>query len=135
MKNIAATYKLTSADRGYVVMPLFHIHGLMCTLFDTLYSKGSIVLTGKSVGFQEHLQYSYTWFTSVPTMNQSLFPSPKYYEDAGKPVLRFIRRYSSESSSSCPVPLSDDPTELWGLNCVRQCPPLRKTDPRVRQMC
>lgn len=76
MKNITQCYKLTSADRGYVVMPLFHIHGLMAALFASLYSTGSIVLPGKSAGFQADLlwghiaQYSCTWFTAVPTMHQ-----------------------------------------------------------------
>jgi acyl-CoA synthetase (AMP-forming)/AMP-acid ligase II len=120
MKNIAATYKLTSADRGYVVMPLFHVHGLMCALFGALYSTGSIVLPGKSAGFQAHLlwghvkQYACTWFTAVPTMHQSLLAAPKYYEDAGKPVLRFIR----SCSSSLPPPV------LYKMEEVFQAPVL-----------
>jgi acyl-CoA synthetase (AMP-forming)/AMP-acid ligase II len=118
MKNIAATYKLTAADRGYVVMPLFHVHGLMCALFGALYSTGSIVLPGKSAGFQAHLlwghvkQYACTWFTAVPTMHQSLLSAPKYYEDAGKPVLRFIR----SCSSSLPPPV------LYKMEEVFQAP-------------
>ena len=27
--NIIATYLLTARDRSYLVMPLFHVHGLM----------------------------------------------------------------------------------------------------------
>ncbi len=29
LANIIATYELGPADRSYVVMPLFHVHGLM----------------------------------------------------------------------------------------------------------
>ena len=76
MRNITACYKLTSSDRGYIVMPLFHVHGLMAALFSPLYSKGSIVLPAKSAGFQakqlwkDIATYNCTWFTAVPTMHQ-----------------------------------------------------------------
>lgn len=29
LTNIAATYELSPSDRSYLVMPLFHVHGLM----------------------------------------------------------------------------------------------------------
>lgn len=29
LENIALTYELTPEDRSYLVMPLFHVHGLM----------------------------------------------------------------------------------------------------------
>jgi len=29
LANIIATYELTSEDKSLVVMPLFHVHGLM----------------------------------------------------------------------------------------------------------
>jgi acyl-CoA synthetase (AMP-forming)/AMP-acid ligase II len=76
MRNIVATYNLTSSDRGYVVMPLFHVHGLMAGLFGALYSTGSIVLPSNGAGFQASLlwndiaTYKCTWFTAVPTMHQ-----------------------------------------------------------------
>ena len=57
-------------------MPLFHVHGLMCSLFAPLFSGGSVVLPAHSAGFQADLlwkhiaQYRCTWFTAVPTMHQ-----------------------------------------------------------------
>ena len=118
MKNIVATYKLTSSDRGYVVMPLFHVHGLMAALFGAIYSTGSIVLPAKSAGFQANAfwghiaTYKCTWYTAVPTMHQSLLAVPEHYEAAGRPSLRFIR----SCSSSLPPPV------LWKLEEVFKAP-------------
>lgn len=33
LANIAATYELSPQDRSYLVMPLFHVHGLMAGKF------------------------------------------------------------------------------------------------------
>lgn len=33
LANIALTYELTPKDRSYLVMPLFHVHGLMAGSF------------------------------------------------------------------------------------------------------
>lgn len=42
--NIANTYKLTPLDRSYVVMPLFHVHGLIGVLLSTFRTQGSVVV-------------------------------------------------------------------------------------------
>ena len=55
MQNITDTYKLTKDDRGYLVMPLFHVHGLMAGVFAPLFARGSIVIPNHSQGFQAHL--------------------------------------------------------------------------------
>lgn len=120
MKNIVATYELTVNDIGYVVMPLFHVHGLMAALFGALYSGGSIVLPANGAGFQANMlwkdiaKYKCTWFTAVPTMHQSLLASPQHYDEAGKPQLRFIR----SCSSSLPPPV------LYKLESTFQAPVL-----------
>lgn len=44
MRNIVGTYKLTTNDRTLLVMPLFHIHGLVCGLLATLLSGGTVVI-------------------------------------------------------------------------------------------
>lgn len=36
MSNIQRTYQLTADDRTLVVMPLFHVHGLIGALLSTL---------------------------------------------------------------------------------------------------
>ncbi|KAG7289768.1 hypothetical protein NEMBOFW57_006144 [Staphylotrichum longicolle] len=47
MKNIQQTYQLTPADRTMLVMPLFHVHGLLCGLLAPLLSGGSMVVPPK----------------------------------------------------------------------------------------
>ena len=42
-KNIVETLKLNRSDRCINIMPLFHIHGIVCLLLSSLYSGGSIV--------------------------------------------------------------------------------------------
>ncbi len=41
-KNIAETYRLSPSDRGFLVMPLFHVHGLVAGLLAPLYA-GTVV--------------------------------------------------------------------------------------------
>lgn len=113
MQNITDTYKLTKEDRGYLVMPLFHVHGLMAGVFAPLFARGSIVIPNHSQGFQAHLlwsdiaKYECNWFTAVPTMHQSLLSNLHHYDAAGKPVLRFIRSCSSSLPPSVLVQLEE----------------------------
>ena len=44
MSNIQMSYKLTCFDSTYLVMPLFHVHGLIGALLSTFYSGGTIIL-------------------------------------------------------------------------------------------
>lgn len=48
MKNIIKTYKLTQNDRTLLVMPLFHIHGLVCGLLATLLSGNNRLVKTKN---------------------------------------------------------------------------------------
>src|SRR5262245_33376167 len=42
--NIAATYQLTPRDRSLIVMPLFHVHGLLGATLSTLHTGGAVVI-------------------------------------------------------------------------------------------
>src|SRR5262249_49393085 len=42
--NIAATYHLTPRDRSLIVMPLFHVHGLIGATLSTLHTGGAVVV-------------------------------------------------------------------------------------------
>src|SRR5262245_6415032 len=46
-QNIANTYKLNEIDIALVVMPLFHVHGLMASTLATLLCGGTIVVPEK----------------------------------------------------------------------------------------
>ncbi|PWZ00828.1 putative PCS60-AMP-binding protein, peroxisomal [Testicularia cyperi] len=100
MNNIIGTYNLTPADRTYLVMPLFHVHGLLCGLLATLLSGGSAVIPPKfsaSVFWPELSGHGCNWYTAVPTIHQMLLNSP--IPDP-LPNLRFIRSCSSALSPS-----------------------------------
>lgn len=99
IQNIVMTYNLNPKDITYAIMPLFHVHGMMASVFAPLGSGGTIVVpsTGKfspSAFWQELNGNKCTWFTAVPTMHQILLDvSPPV--DYAVHCLRFIRSCSS----------------------------------------
>ena len=75
IRNIVSTYSLTRADRTLVVMPLFHVHGLIGTLFSTLASGGCAVLMDKfsaKLFWPAFLKHGCTWYSAVPTIHSML---------------------------------------------------------------
>ncbi len=114
--NIRNTLGLTAADRGLVIMPLFHIHGLIAALSAPLSAGGEVCC---SPGFNALKFFSWvnevnpTWYTGVPTMHQAiLLRAPGNQEVVGSHRLRFIR------SSSSPLP----PTVISELERVFSVP-------------
>lgn len=98
MENIQATYKLTPEDRTMLVMPLFHVHGLLCGLLAPLYSGGSIVVPAKFSAtdfWQDFITHEANWYTAVPTIHQILLKHPA---PNPLPQIRFIRSCSSPLS-------------------------------------
>jgi len=99
-RNVAAHYELSSADRGLVVLPLFHGHGLIGATFSTLASGGCVILPPRFSAsnfwtmFREHHA---TWYSAVPTIHQVLLERADG-DDAPHSGLRFIR--------SCSAPLA-----------------------------
>ncbi|KAJ1984030.1 hypothetical protein H4R33_004525 [Dimargaris cristalligena] len=96
MRNIVRTYQLTAQDRTYLVMPLFHVHGLVAGLLATLLSGGTVVLPRKfsaSHFWPDVLATGCTWYTAVPTIHQILLRHPA--PPPGSHRLRFIRSCSS----------------------------------------
>ncbi|KAH8602168.1 hypothetical protein B0O99DRAFT_605778 [Bisporella sp. PMI_857] len=81
MKNIQATYELTPADRTLLVMPLFHVHGLLAGFLAPLFSGGSVIVPLKfsaSEFWQDFITHKANWYTA--------------------PNIRFIRSCSSPLS-------------------------------------
>lgn len=114
MKNIKTTYDLTPADRTMLVMPLFHVHGLLAGFLAPLYSGGSVIVPPKfsaSEFWDDFITHSANWYTAVPTVHQILLKSPP---PAAKPNIRFIR--------SCSSPLS--PTTFHQLEEAYNAPVL-----------
>ena len=101
-RNVSQTLLLTAADCGLVIMPLFHIHGLIAGVLSPLSVGGSVFC---SPGFNALKFFSWveearpTWYTAVPTMHQTILARAGHNRAtiAANP-LRFIR----SSSSSLP---------------------------------
>ncbi|KAJ4294378.1 hypothetical protein N0V90_008068 [Kalmusia sp. IMI 367209] len=98
MQNIQGTYQLTSKDRTMLVMPLFHVHGLLAGFLAPLASGGSVVVPVKFSAhefWKDFTEHQANWYTAVPTIHQILLknktPSPM-------PKIRFIRSCSSPLS-------------------------------------
>jgi acyl-CoA synthetase (AMP-forming)/AMP-acid ligase II len=100
--HIRDILKLTPADRGLSIMPLFHIHGLIGSVLSTLCAGGSVYCTP---GFNALKFFAWmdeakpTWYTAVPTMHQAILArAANNREIIARHPLRFIR----SSSSSLP---------------------------------
>ncbi|KAH5538663.1 hypothetical protein HBI27_129300 [Parastagonospora nodorum] len=98
MKNIQGTYELTPKDRTMLVMPLFHVHGLLAGFLAPLASGGSVVVPLKfsaTVFWKDFAEHKANWYTAVPTIHQILLKNPI---PSPKPEIRFIRSCSSPLS-------------------------------------
>jgi acyl-CoA synthetase (AMP-forming)/AMP-acid ligase II len=95
--NIAATYQLTRRDCSLIVMPLFHVHGLIGATLSTLHTGGAVVVPAKfSAGAFWPLasRYGVTWYSAVPTIHQILLGRADQ-DNAPRSHLRFIRSCSA----------------------------------------
>ncbi len=75
LANIKDTYALTPDDVAMVVMPLFHVHGLIGVALSTLNSGGSIVVPSRfsaSTFWADQKSTGATWYSAVPTIHQIL---------------------------------------------------------------
>ncbi len=97
MKNIGDTYKLTPEDTAMVVMPLFHVHGLIGVALSTLASGGALVVPPRfsaSRFWEQQAATNATWYSAVPTIHQILLTRADD-DDAPHSSFRFIRSCSS----------------------------------------
>jgi acyl-CoA synthetase (AMP-forming)/AMP-acid ligase II len=101
--SVRETLSLSPDDVGLVVMPLFHIHGLVAALLAPLSAGGTVCCTP---GFNALRFFGWmaqarpTWYTAVPTMHQAILTrAGKNPDVVATNRLRFIR----SSSSALPV--------------------------------
>lgn len=100
-RHVAATLLLEATDRSLVVMPLFHIHGLVAGLLAPLARKGTVIvppgfLASEFAGWLARFQP--TWYTAVPTMHQAILQRLATAEAQAlraKAPLRFVRSSSA----------------------------------------
>lgn len=136
MENIARTYDLTSSDRSYVVMPLFHVHGLIGSLLSTLHSQGCAIIPAKFSAKQfwdDFITHSATWYSAVPTIHSILLNTPK---PSSFPTIRFVRSCSAalapstfhklEEFMNAPVLEAYAMTEAAHQMCSNPLPPAKR---------
>ena len=102
LENIRNTYALTPDDVAMVVMPLFHVHGLLGVALSTLSSGGSIVIPSRfsaSAFWPLRKATGATWYSAVPTIHKVLLDRA---DDDGAPreSFRFIRSCSAALAPS-----------------------------------
>lgn len=98
VQNIAAHYQLSPADTGLLVMPLFHVHGLIGATLSTFWAGGSLVVPPRfSAGtFWPMVQaHRVSWYSAVPTIHQVLVSRADADGAPHQCGLRFIRSCSS----------------------------------------
>ncbi|GAB67360.1 bi-functional enzyme: long-chain fatty-acid Co-A ligase and oxalyl Co-A decarboxylase [Plasmodium cynomolgi strain B] len=105
IKNITSSYGLNNEDNTVIVMPLYHVHGLIGVLMPILYAKGNVLFqVGHSFSASEFwknvVQYNITYFSAVPTILKILllrYESDYFVNGVKiKHMLRFIRTSSSQ---------------------------------------
>jgi acyl-CoA synthetase (AMP-forming)/AMP-acid ligase II len=102
IRNIAATYQLGPQDASLIVMPLFHVHGLLGATLSTLASGGKVVIPPRFSAtsfWQAVMAHRVTWYSAVPTIHQVLL-SRADADQAPRGGLRFIRSCSSALAPS-----------------------------------
>lgn len=135
--NICHTYKLTSADRTMLIMPLFHVHGLLASFMSPLYSGGSAIVPQslKPDFWQVFEKHQATWVSATPSMHRVILEFTPPSAEALKRV-RFIRSCSSQLSPAMfdklektfgvPVLESYAMTEASHLMCSNPLPPAKR---------
>ncbi|PKA58029.1 4-coumarate--CoA ligase-like 10 [Apostasia shenzhenica] len=119
VRNIRMAYRLNETDSTLVVLPLFHVHGLIAGLLSS-FSAGAAVALPASSRFSasnfwaEMRAAGATWYTAVPTIHQILLDRHAAAPEQDYPKLRFIR--------SCSAWLP--PAVLAGLEAVFGAPVL-----------
>lgn len=94
----AIAHQLTEADRGFCVLPIYHINGLCVTVMGALVSGGSLAMVSRfsaSKFWEQAEQARITWFSVVPTIISHLLHNPTNPGAALRARLRFGRSASS----------------------------------------
>ncbi|WP_299045429.1 AMP-binding protein [uncultured Tateyamaria sp.] len=94
----AIAHALTERDRGFCVLPVYHINGLCVTVMGSLVSGGSLAMTPRfsaSQFWDQADRAGVTWFSAVPTIISHLLHGDAVPSPACRARLRFGRSASS----------------------------------------
>ncbi len=109
LANISNTYGLTPEDTSLIVMPLFHVHGLLGATLSTFYSGGTVVVPPRfsaSSFWADQEASDATWYSAVPTIHQILLQRADA-DAAPRGSFRFIRSCSSALAPAVFAQLED----------------------------
>nr|CAB3488725.1 unnamed protein product [Digitaria exilis] len=100
VQNIRSVYRLAETDATVVVLPLFHVHGLLCALLGSLASGASVALPAAgrfsaSTFWADMRASGATWYTAVPTIHQIILDRHASKPEPSYPSLRFVRSCSA----------------------------------------
>ena len=118
----AVAHALGPGDRGFCVLPIYHINGLCVTVMGALVSGGSLAVVSKFSASRFWSQASagqVTWFSAVPTIISHLLHGDGEPDEACRQRLRFGRSASSalaiETQSAFETRFSVPIVETMGL--------------------
>lgn len=97
-RNISDHYRLSQADTGLVVMPLFHGHGLIGAALSALFAATRIILPDRfsARGFWPLVKaHAVTWYSAVPTIHQILLVRAASDNAPARSGFRFVRSCSA----------------------------------------
>ncbi|XP_038874771.1 oxalate--CoA ligase-like [Benincasa hispida] len=105
VQNIKSVYKFSESDSTVLVLPLFHVHGLMAGLLSSLIAGAAVTLPAAgrfsaSTFWSDMIAYNATWYTAVPTIHQIILDRHFSKPEASYPKLRFIRSCSASLAPS-----------------------------------
>lgn len=106
VKNIKSVYKLTESDSTVIVLPLFHVHGLLAGLLSSLGAGAAVTLPAAgrfsaTTFWPDMKKYNATWYTAVPTIHQIILDRHASHPEPEYPKLRFIRSCSASLAPVC----------------------------------
>jgi oxalate---CoA ligase len=98
VRNISAHYRLSPADTGLVVMPMFHGHGMIGATLSALAAGARLILPDR---FSAHAfwplvkAHAVTWYSAVPTIHQILLARAASDGAPSRSGFRLVRSCSS----------------------------------------
>ncbi len=107
-RTIAAHYALGPGDVSYVAMPLFHVHGLVASVFGAFAAGGSAIVPRRFSPqrfWGQARAHGVTWFSAGPTLHQMILD--KQAAEVVPATLRFTRSCSSAMSPALMQRLED----------------------------
>jgi acyl-CoA synthetase (AMP-forming)/AMP-acid ligase II len=136
IRNIADHYRLSPTDVGQVVMPLFHVHGLMGATLSSFWAGATVVVPARfsAQSFWPAVKaHGVNWYSAVPTIHQILLSRADADGAPKQSGFRFIRSCSAalapttlaqlEERFGAPVLEAYAMTEASHQMCANPLPP------------